>query len=253
MAVDLETKIKEFQEENKISRKGQLSAVLQLTRFAGDKPFPFKPDDFLAKSKGQISSKPFVLHLDPAQSISSNLDDLFTQAIQREKESAGNHYLGTMLQHLVAAKLSVILQGNLEIHGASVADAPTGRAGDFVINNTIIHCTTAPAGPLIEKCKQNLQSGCNTVIITIFERVRTAMDLAADIGIGGRIEVWDIRQFLSANVFEHGLFDETKRNSTLSEIIDRYNEIISEVETDPSLRIEIEGKSKRKGKMSNKK
>ena len=41
---------------------------------------------------------------------------------------------------------------------------------------------------------------------------------------------------------EHSLFDESKRNSTLSDIIGRYNEIVLEAETDPSLRIEFEAR-----------
>ena len=54
--------------------------------------------------------------------------------------------------------------------------------------------------------------------------------------------MWDIQQFLSANVYEHSLFDEAKRNSTLSDIISRYNNIVLEAETDPSLRIEFEAR-----------
>ena len=147
------------------------------------------------------------------------------------------------MQHLVAAKLCLIMpEKTFEIHGASVADAPTERSGDFVINNTIIHCTTMPGALLIEKCKANLRGGCYPVIITIFERVHTALNLAEDAGLAGRVEVWDIQQFLSANVYEHSLFDESKRNSTLSDIISRYNEIVLETETDPSLRIEFEAK-----------
>ena len=45
-----------------------------------------------------------------------------------------------------------------------------------------------------------------------------------------------------ANVYEHSLFDETKRNSTLSDIISRYNDIVLNTETDPSLRIEFEAR-----------
>ena len=67
-------------------------------------------------------------------------------------------------------------------------------------------------------------------------------NLAEDAGLAGRVEVWDIQQFLSANVYEHSLFDEAKRNSTLSDIISRYNNIILETETDPSLHIEFEAK-----------
>ena len=188
-------------------------------------------------------NQPFVLTADTSKTIGANLDELFEQAKKRQKQNPGTQYLGTVLQHLVAAKLCLIMPENaFEIHGASVADAPTERSGDFVINNTIIHCTTMPGALLIEKCKANLRGGCHPVSITIFERVHTALNLAEDAGLAGRVEVWDIQQFLSSNVYEHSLFDESKRNSTLSDIIGRYNEIVLEAETDPSLRIEFEAR-----------
>ena len=152
-------------------------------------------------------NQPFVLTADTSKTIGANLDELFEQAKKRQKQNPGTQYLGTVLQHLVAAKLCLIMPENaFEIHGASVADAPTERSGDFVINNTIIHCTTMPGALLIEKCKANLRGGCHPVIITIFERVHTALNLAEDAGLAGRVEVWDIQQFLSSNVYEHSLF-----------------------------------------------
>lgn len=188
-------------------------------------------------------NQPFVLTADNSKTIAANLNELFEQAKKRQRQNPGTQYLGTVLQHLVGAKLRLILpEGSFEIHGASVADGPTDRNGDFVLNNTVIHCTTMPGALLIEKCKANLRSDCHPVIITIFERVHTAISLAEDAGLAGRIEVWDIQQFLSSNVYEHSLFDETKRNTTLSQIIALYNEVILETETDPSLRIEFEAK-----------
>ena len=161
----------------------------------------------------------------------------------RQKQNLGTQYLGAVMQHLVGAKLSLILpQGQFQIHGASVADTPTERSGDFVINNTIIHCTTAPGEPLIQKCRANISAGCLPVIITIFDRVKTAIDLATDVDLNGRIEVWDIQQFISTNISEHSMFDGTARNTKLADIIEKYNKIIDEVETDPSLRIEFEAK-----------
>ena len=175
-------------------------------------------------------NQPFVLTADTSKTIGANLDELFEQAKKRQKQNPGTQYLGTVLQHLVAAKLCLIMPKNsFEIHGASVADASTERSGDFVINNTIIHCTTMPGALLIEKCKANLRGGCHPVIITIFERVHTTLNLAEDAGLAGRVEVWDIQQFLSSNVYEHSLFDESKRNSTLSDIIGRYNKIVLEI------------------------
>lgn len=188
-------------------------------------------------------NQPFTLTADPSRTIGASLDELFEQARKRQKQNPGTQYLGAVLQHLVGAKLSVILPPDkFQIHGAYVADSPTDRGGDFIINNTILHCTTAPGEPLIQKCKANIHAGCLPVIITIFDRVKTALDLAADADLSGRIEVWDIQQFLSTNISEHSLFDGAARNTKLADIIEKYNAIIAEVETDPSLRIEFEAK-----------
>ena len=188
-------------------------------------------------------NQPFILTADTSKTISANLDELFEQAKKRQKQNPGTQYLGTVLQHLVAAKLYLIMpNGSFEIHGASVADSPTDRNGDFFIYCTVIHCTTMPGALLIEKCKSNIRAGYRPVIITIFERVHTALNLAEDAGLVGRVDVWDIQQFLSANIYEHSLFDETKRNSTLSDIIVQYNKIVLDTETDPSLRIEFEAR-----------
>jgi hypothetical protein len=188
-------------------------------------------------------NQPFMFSADLSKTIAASLDELFEQARKRQKQNPGMQYLGTMLQHLVAAKLSVLLPPNkFAIHGASVADSPTERSGDFVINNTIIHCTTAPGDPLIQKCKANIRGGYLPVIITIFDRVKNANDLAVDAEISGRVEVWDIQQFLSTNINEHGLFDGQTRTAKLADIIERYNQIIDEKETDPSLKIEFETK-----------
>ena len=199
-------------------------------------------EDFWAEQvREYFRNQPFILTADMSKTIGANLDDLFEQAKKRQAQNPGMQYLGSVLQHLTAAKLSIILPaGSFEIHGASTADAVTERSGDFVINNTIIHCTTAPSAPLIEKCRTNLRGGCYPVIITIFDRVRTVLDLASDAGLENRVEVWDIQQFLSANIYEYSLFNEANRNSTIADIIDKYNDIVSATETDPSLRIEFE-------------
>jgi hypothetical protein len=73
--------------------------------------------------------------------------------------------------------------------------------------------------------------------------VKTAIDLADDVGLSGRVEVWDIQQFLATNINEHSQFDYTARNGKLASIISKYNEIIDAKETDPSLKIEFEAAS----------
>ena len=97
-------------------------------------------EDFWAEQvREYFRNQPFILTADTSKTIGANLDDLFEQAKKRQKQNPGTQYLGTVLQHLVAAKLCLILpEGSFEIHGASVADGPTDRNGDFVIGNTVL-------------------------------------------------------------------------------------------------------------------
>ncbi len=214
-----------------------------LNEWNAEEPVDFSVvDAFWAEQvREYFRNQPFILTADASKTIGANFDELFEQARKRQSQNPGTQYLGTVLQHLVAAKLSIILpEGSVTVHGASVADASTERNGDFVVNNTIIHCTTAPSAPLVEKCGANLRGGYHPVIITIFDRVRTALDLASDAGLGGRVEVWDVQQFLSTNIYEHSLFNETNRDEAIAEVVNRYNDIVAVAETDPSLRIEFE-------------
>lgn len=183
-------------------------------------------------------SKPFLLSSDESQTITLRINSLFEQAKRRQQENQGTQYMGTVLQHLVAAKLCLVLgQDNFEYHGASVADSPTGRSGDFVLGKTILHCTVKPSEALIDKCKQNIESGCYPIIITVFEHVNGTQYLLELKGLQGRVDVWDIQQFLSANVQEHSMFDVDRKQATLGTLVANYNRIVDEVETDPSLKI----------------
>ena len=186
-----------------------------------------------------FAAQPFRLVSDSARSLDSSIDDLIAQARKREAENPGATYTGTVLQHLVAAKLSLVVP-DIEINGADVADAPTGRGGDFMVGDVAIHCTTMPGQPLIEKCADNINAGIRPVIITIRERVAVARSLAEDAGISDRVEVWDIQQFLSTNVYEHGHFNRDDRQQAISYMVVKYNEIIDEYESDPGLKSEYE-------------
>lgn len=184
--------------------------------------------------------KPFKLDSDSSLSVSATIGNLLLQAEQRQKENPGTMYVGILLQHLVAAKLAIVAP-EVAINGASVADNPTGRDGDFNVGDTAIHCTTAPASLLMEKCQRNIEAGLRPIIVTVRERAQTAWSLASDVGFADRLEVWDIQSFLSSNIHEHGNFTSASRRETLADLIDTYNRIIDEHESDPSLHIEYAG------------
>lgn len=187
-----------------------------------------------------FASQPFVLDLDPALGVSGVVRNLISQVEARQKEMAGATLVGTVVQHLVGAKLEVALAraaGDIAKHGASVNDAK-GRGGDLEIGDTVIHITTAPGQLLIEKCAANISAGLRPMVITGRDRQVTAENLIADQGMAGRVDVLDYEQFLAANVFELGEFDRDGRKNAFERIIARYNEIIDRVEHDPGLRIE---------------
>jgi len=187
-----------------------------------------------------FESKPFVIKSDISLSISHILQDLLKQAKERQQTDKGSQYAGMVLQHLVAAKLCILMpEIDIELHGASVADQQLNRNGDFQVGDTVIHCTTMPSESLIRKCADNLHKNLHPLIITTVSRVKDAMDLAEDMELANRIEVWDIQQFLSSNINEHSLFVSSKRNCTLQNIVRKYNEIIEKCETDRSLMIEF--------------
>ncbi|WP_032640250.1 DUF4928 family protein, partial [Pseudomonas syringae group genomosp. 3] len=57
--------------------------------------------------------------------------------------------------------------------------------------------------------------------------------------LGDRIDVFEVEQFIALNLYELGKFAAEGRRLAVGDVVIRYNEIIEEVETDPSLKIEF--------------
>ncbi len=186
-----------------------------------------------------FAAKPFVLRLDAAKSLRAVIRDLLSQAEKRQAQAKGSTLVGTLLQHLVGAKLNLLLDSPLKHHGANVADEVSGREGDFIIEDVAIHVTTAPTDALIRKCHRNIERGIKPLIITTSKGSGAAYVFAEQIGIEERIDVFEAEQFLAGNVYEIGKFAQAGRRTTVEQLITAYNAIVDECETDPGLRIEI--------------
>ena len=182
---------------------------------------------------------PIRIRREAGASFQSIVLDLLAQARERQKSGGGAMIIGTVMQHLVGAKLEIAMEGRatIEHHGANTSDQG-GRGGDFDIGDTAIHVTSTPGELLIEKCRANLGGGLRPVIVTSAKGVAYAADLADQKGIGARVDVHAIEQFLALNILELGAFDAASSTISLRRIIGRYNEIINEHEANPSLRIE---------------
>ena len=195
---------------------------------------------WVERVREHFSAKPFRLRFDAGKGLQAIVQDLLAQAKKRQQEATGAMYQGAVLQHLIGAKLELALpELSIVHHGFSVADAVTDRSGDFVIDNTTIHVTTAPGEAVIRKCLRNLEAGCKPVILTLVDGVVVAKALANNAGLVGQIDIMDAEQFLAANLHELSLFNVGARLTTLEKLVSAYNRIVESSETDPSLRIEM--------------
>lgn len=186
-----------------------------------------------------FAGKPMVLRIDAGKSMREAVRELMRQAEKRQEEQPGNHVVGTVMQHLVGAKLTLLLENPPEMHGASVADTVSDRDGDFIVEDVVIHVTSAPSEALIRKCGRNLEKGVRPIIITTYHGVLAAEQLAKNAAIAERIDIFDIEQFVASNLYEIGKFTGTGRRNTADELIKAYNAIVLQCETDPSLQITV--------------
>ncbi len=197
-------------------------------------------DFWVEKVRDFFAGKPFVLKLDASWSVRAAVRQLLAQASSRERNSSGTKYVGTMMQHLVGAKLSVCLGDDIAVehNSANASDQKPGRHGDFDIGDVAVHVTTSPSEALVRKCQENLAHEKRPLIITRPRGVTMAEGLLENAAISDRVDVIEFEQFIATNVFEIGKFRAKGRTETLLRIIDAYNDIIGDHESDPSLRIE---------------
>lgn len=190
--------------------------------------------------KEYFAAIPFKLRVDPSRSLRSIVAELIEAAFARQRECPGTMVAGAVMQHLVGAKLEIVLPGaQIEHNGFSVADAPGGRKGDFLVGDTAIHVTTAPTEALIRKCCDNLSDNLRPVIITTQSGAGGAGALAKNADVANRIDILEMEQFVATNVYEWSGFEHTRRSSSVHELVNTYNRIIEKCETDPSLKISV--------------
>ena len=197
---------------------------------------------WIGRVRAYFAAKPFTIKLDASFALRHVVRDILAQAIERQKKSLGTNYAGATMQHLVGAKLDCALgAGKFEHNSFSTSDAQSNRVGDFSIEDVAIHVTTAPGEAVIERCRENLNDGHRPILVTTRNGTAVAEGLAENKGIAGRIDIFEIEQFVALNLYELGKFAKTGRTVAITEVVNRYNEIIDKVETDPSMKIKIRG------------
>jgi hypothetical protein len=187
-----------------------------------------------------FAGKPFKIKLDASKSLRMVVRDVIAQAEERQRTMPGVYYAGAVLQHLVGAKLDCALgKGKFEHNSFSTADSPGARVGDFFLGDVAIHVTTSPGEAVIAKCRDNLNDGIRPILVTLQRGLDVAEGLASNVELADRIDIFEIEQFVALNVYELGKFGADGRKTAVDEIVKRYNEIVEEFETDPSLKIDL--------------
>jgi hypothetical protein len=185
-----------------------------------------------------FSAKPFSIRLDSSRSLRTLVRDVISQAEERQRNTPGMQYAGAVLQHLVGAKLDCALGvGHFTHNSFSTSDEQSGRAGDFFIGDVAIHVTTSPGEAVIGRCRDNLDDGHKPIIVTKARALNAAEVLAENAGLGERIDIFEVEQFVALNIYELGNFAAEGRRVAVGDVVKRYNEIVEEVETDTSLKI----------------
>ena len=66
-----------------------------------------------------------------------------------------------------------------------------------------------------------------------------AEELARSLGVAERVEILDVLQFVTMNLYELSLFKPVQRHVTINSLVEKYNEIVKSCEADQSLRITL--------------
>lgn len=190
----------------------------------------------MPQNTNECRIEPLLFDLYDRYSIRTAIRALLKQAEERQKQDTGSMFLGAVLQHIVGAKLELVLGHEVEAHGAFVADGVTDRRGDYQIEDVVFHVTTSPSEALLRKCSDNLDHGLRPLIITTFKNVPVAETMAENAGVEGRVEIFDVEQFVASNILELSKFKAASRKVTVQDLIIRYNRLAA-CENNPGLLI----------------
>ncbi len=189
-----------------------------------------------------FASASFTLQDDPSISYRAVVRNLLDEARKRQAENPGVAYADIVLRYLIGAVLELVLADKhktVRYPRRPMLSPSTVCAGDFLIEQAAIHVTMFPSLDLMEKCKENLASGLKPIIVVTDEHFDTAQILTNAKGIANCVEIFAAEQFFATSLYKLSGFNEIERHTTIEQLIQVYNRIIDEFETDPSLRISI--------------
>lgn len=147
---------------------------------------------------------------------------------------------GPVAQQLVAAKLRLRFPDiNILTFPVYAQDTQTGRKGDVVVNDTAVHVTVAPNESHYRACRKNVSESMLALLLVPAIKVDATRQFLAQTGPVDGIAVQGIEDFVAQNISEIAEFNKNKLAVSLGRLLDEYNTIIDQHESDKSLMIDI--------------
>ncbi|MFI7425424.1 DUF4928 family protein [Micromonospora sp. NPDC049836] len=176
-----------------------------------------------------------------AEFVPANPIKLVVAAVLRAAQERGGNTAGAVAQHLVGAKLALRFPAlTISNESYTTADIQTARPGDFLVGDTAIHVTMSPGPSLFERrCKANRAAGYRSRVLVPEAKLAAALQLSELAQVGDYVAVQAVEDFVGTNVEEMAEFRDQSIRSGLRKLLETYNKRTAEVETDPSLLIEL--------------
>lgn len=176
------------------------------------------------------------VEIDPDKPVASIVADILAASAERADQPTG-----TVLQHLVGAKLQLRFpQEDIGVDKTNAADQQTNREGDFQIGTTAFHVTVSPMEKLIDRSIRNKKAGYRPVILTPERRVLAARQMVENFepAMAEKVAVQSAESFIGTNIEEIATYDGARIRQDVARLIRTYNERVAAIELDGSLQIE---------------
>ncbi|MGZ8299241.1 MAG: DUF4928 family protein [Rhodoplanes sp.] len=183
---------------------------------------------WLRRTREFFKTSPIEISFNPNLTLRLFIKRTLEEVRKRERNVAGTKLTGLFMQHMVGAKLEILLgAGKVTHHSATQADQQYQRYGDFEIDETILHVTSAPTERLIEKCRENLDAFKKPVIVTLSSKTSTAEGLAENAERAHQIEIVEFESLMVSNLIERSLLKQKERRITVEELVEAYGRLVT--------------------------
>jgi hypothetical protein len=152
-----------------------------------------------------FSAKPFKIRLDASRSLRTLVRDVIAQAEERQRNTPGMQYAGAVL-HTWSAKLDCALEASAT-SSTTAFQRPTRNRAATAISSLAMWLSTSPrpGEAVIGRCRDNIDDGHRPIIVTTARGLTVAEGLAENAGLGERIDVFEVEQFVALNLWRAGV------------------------------------------------